>query len=118
MTKFKIMLAAALLAASSLHALSASEKEEEVASRSAAILLLAINKCGPSKFDSLRAMDQLDTVYSATGVNPANYPEGEWTRKIFFTMSQTDFLRKVRDDDPPMVKAFCSSIAERFPNKD
>jgi hypothetical protein len=95
----------------------ASEKEEEFASKTAAILLLSGTKCDLSKLDIEQVMETTDKVYDATGVHPSDYPKGEWLRKVFFTITTTDFLRDIQDDQPQMVKAFCKSMAEKFPAK-
>jgi hypothetical protein len=78
--------------------------------------MLAVDKCDLSTFDVSKMLDQIDAVYDTAGVNPDDYPKGEWTRKIFFTISQTDYLRKIQNGEPQMVNPFCKSIREKFPN--
>jgi hypothetical protein len=112
----KLMIAAAtLLVASSLSAFAASEKEENVASSGAAILLLSASKCDLNKFDLDRVMKQVQATYDMTGVHPGDYKQGEWMRKIFFTINQTDYMQQIYDGEPTMLRAFCQGMAEKFP---
>jgi hypothetical protein len=95
----------------------ATEKEETVAGISVAIMGLTVEKCDLSKIDVVKVIDQTDNMLKLSGVNPDDYKEGEWTRKVFFIISQTDYLREIRDDKPQAVRAFCKTISEKFPAK-
>jgi hypothetical protein len=111
-----IMTAAALaLLTTTAHA--ASQAEEDFAAKGAAVLLLTASKCDLGTVDIERIMNQTDAVYDTAGVHPTDYKPGEWLRKTYFIINQTDFLRAIEAGDRQMVRAFCASMAEKFPNK-
>jgi len=116
-TKIKMMIAAALLVAGSIPALSASEKEENVATEAAAVMMLAAEKCNLDTFDIAQVMKKVENTYELTGVRPSDYKPGEWFRKVLFTISQTGYLSEIEQGEPRMLMAFCKGMSENFPKK-
>jgi hypothetical protein len=113
----KLLAIAGLLLATTTAAFSATEKEEEFASKSAAILLLATGKCDLGTFNVEKLMSKINAAYDTAGVHPSDYKQGEWVRKVFFTISQTDYLREIDAGNPQVVRAFCNSISAKFPHQ-
>jgi hypothetical protein len=115
MSKFKLMIAAALLVASSLPALAASQEAEDFAISATAMMGLAAQKCDLGKVDITKLIANAETVSEQTGVHPADYPKGEWMRKVALAISQKDHLRRIDQGEPEAVKTFCGALAEKFP---
>jgi hypothetical protein len=114
----KKLILATLLIISSFPAFSATEKEEEFAAKTAATLLLATGKCDLNTFSVAKLMKKTEDVYDVTGVDPKSYPPGEWVRKTFFAITTTGWLSMINNDDPAMVKNFCSTMSRHYPKGD
>jgi hypothetical protein len=107
---------AALLAASLSSAAYAapSPEEEKFALEAASLSLLGVLNCDLPGDQQPALMKLVDKAYEASGVNPSNYPSGEWTRKVFFFISGNSFYSAVLNKEPASVASFCKILHEKI----